>query len=220
MKNNLSKFIDHTILKPTATEKGIIKLCEEAKDNNFISVCINPCYVSLAKEQLDGSNIKVCTVIGFPLGANTTQIKSLETKDAFARGADEFDMVINIGALKDKKYDYVKNDIEAVVEAAQGRTVKVIIETFYLTDEEKAIASRLSCEAGADFVKTCTGFNDGVATIEDLKIMKANIYGDVKLKASAGIRSYKSAKALIDAGAQRLGTSAGMAILAQEKVLR
>jgi deoxyribose-phosphate aldolase len=151
------------------------------------------------------------------LGANTTTIKALETKEAYELGCDEFDMVINIGALKDKKYDYVKKDIEAVVKEAKGRIVKVIIETFYLTDEEKAIASRLASDAGADFVKTCTGFNDGVATVEDLKIMKTNIAYNVKLKASSGIRSFETAKALIDAGAERLGTSAGAAIIAGQK---
>jgi deoxyribose-phosphate aldolase len=215
---NLSKFMDHTILKPFAQEKDIVKLCNEAKENNFMSVCINPCNISIAKEQLKDTYIKVCTVIGFPLGANTTTIKALETKEAYELGCDEFDMVINIGALKDKKYDYVKKDIEAVVKEAKGRIVKVIIETFYLTDEEKAIASRLASDAGADFVKTCTGFNDGVATVEDLKIMKANIASNVKLKASSGIRSFETAKALIDAGAERLGTSAGAAIIAGQKV--
>jgi deoxyribose-phosphate aldolase len=214
---NLSKFMDHTILKPFAQEKDIVKLCNEAKENNFMSVCINPCNISIAKEQLKDTYIKVCTVIGFPLGANTTTIKALETKEAYELGCDEFDMVINIGALKDKKYDYVKKDIEAVVKEAKGRIVKVIIETFYLTDEEKAIASRLASDAGADFVKTCTGFNDGVATVEDLKIMKANIASNVKLKASSGIRSFETAKALIDAGAERLGTSAGAAIIAGQK---
>lgn len=215
---NLSKFMDHTILKPFAQEKDIVKLCNEAKENNFMSVCINPCNISIAKEQLKDTYIKVCTVIGFPLGANTTTIKALETKEAYELGCDEFDMVINIGALKDKKYDYVKKDIEAVVKEAKGRIVKVIIETFYLTDEEKAIASRLASDAGADFVKTCTGFNDGVATVEDLKIMKTNIAYNVKLKASSGIRSFETAKALIDAGAERLGTSAGAAIIAGQKV--
>ena len=154
-----------------------------------------------------------CTVIGFPLGRNTTEIKVLETEAAYALGCDEFDMVINVGKLKDGCTDYVRDEIAAVVKAAKGKTVKVIIETGLLTDEEKAIATRLSCEAGAHFVKTCSGVSAGVATVEDLKIMKANITGDVKLKASSGIKTYEDAKALIDVGAERLGTSSGIVIL-------
>ena len=155
----------------------------------------------------------VCTVIGFPLGQNTTAVKVAETEDAYALGCDEFDMVINIGRLKDGCYDYVRNEIAAVVAAAKGKTVKVIIETGLLTDEEKAIATRLSCEAGAHFVKTCTGVSAGVATVADIKLMKENLSGNVELKASAGIRSYEDAVALVEAGADRLGTSAGIAII-------
>lgn len=209
----LSKYVDHTNLKPFATKADIEKLCADAREWNFASVCVNPCDIALAKELLSGSDVLTCTVIGFPLGRNTTEIKVLETEAAYALGCDEFDMVINVGKLKDGCTDYVRDEIAAVVAAAKGKTVKVIIETGLLTDEEKAIATRLSCEAGAHFVKTCSGVSAGVATVEDLKIMKANITGDVKLKASSGIKTYEDAKALIDVGAERLGTSAGIAIL-------
>ena len=210
---NLNKYIDHTILKPFATADEVKKLCADAAKYDFASVCINPCYVSLARKELEGTDVNVCTVIGFPLGANTTEIKAAETERAYYDGCDEFDMVINVGQLKSKNYAYVKRDIEAVVTATKGKLVKVIIETFYLTPEEVAVASRIACEAGAHFVKTCTGFNDGIATVENVKIMKENVTGSVKVKASAGIRTYEQAKALIDAGADRLGTSAGVKIL-------
>lgn len=209
----LNKYIDHTNLKPAATKADIEKLCADAREWDFASVCVNPCNIPLAKELLKGSTVKVCTVIGFPLGQNTTAVKVAETRDAYDMGCEEFDMVINVGKLKDGCQDYVRDEIRAVVEAAQGRLVKVIIETGLLTDEEKAIATRLSCEAGADFVKTCTGVSQGVATVEDVKLMKDNLLGGVKIKASAGIRSYADAQALIEAGAERLGTSAGIAII-------
>ena len=180
---------------------------------NSASVCINPCNVALARRLLEGTDIEVCTVIGFPLGQNTTAIKAAETEQAYNDGCQEFDMVINVGALHDKRYEYVKNDIEAVVKAAKGRTVKVIIETFYLSDEEKVIACKLATEAGAHFVKTCTGFNEGVATVDDIKLMKESVGEGVLVKASSGIRTYEQAKALIDAGASRLGTSSGAAII-------
>jgi deoxyribose-phosphate aldolase len=217
MNECLNKYIDHTLLKPFAGESDIIKLCDTAREINPASVCVNPCHVALAKRLLEGTDIKVCTVIGFPLGANTTEIKAAETENAYNEGCDEFDMVINIGALKDKNYDYVRRDIEAVVKAAKGKTVKVIIETYYLTEDEKVMACRLSCEAGAGFVKTCTGFNEGVATVEDVALMKNAVTGNVKIKASAGIRTYRQAELLIKAGAQRLGTSAGAEIL-REKI--
>ena len=210
---NLNKYIDHTALKADASKEKIIQLCTEAREWNFASVCVNPCNISLAKELLAGSDVMVCTVIGFPLGQNTTAVKVAETEDAYALGCDEFDMVINVGRLKDGCYDDVRHEIAAVVTAAKGKTVKVIIETGLLTDEEKAIATRLSCEAGAHFVKTCTGFSTGVATVEDIRLMKQNVSGGVKLKASAGVRSYKDAVALIEAGADRLGTSAGISIM-------
>ena len=209
----LNKYIDHTNLKPFAARADIEKLCADAKKWDFASVCVNPCNIPLAKELLEGSTVKVCTVIGFPLGQNTTAVKVAETRDAYELGCEEFDMVINVGRLKDGCQDYVRDEIKAVVEAAKGRLVKVIIETGLLTDEEKAIATRLSCEAGADFVKTCTGVSQGVATVEDIKLMKANLSNGAKLKASSGIRSYADAKALVDAGAERLGTSAGIAII-------
>lgn len=209
----LNKYIDHTNLKPAATRADIEKLCADARKWEFASVCVNPCNVALAKELLAGSGVMVCTVIGFPLGQNTTAVKVAEVEDAYASGCEEFDMVINVGRLKDGCADYVRDEIAAVVKAAKGKTVKVIIETGLLTDGEKALATRLSCEAGAHFVKTCTGFSAGAATVEDIKLMKANLSGDVKLKASAGIRSYGDAAALIEAGAERLGTSAGIAII-------
>ena len=209
----LNKYIDHTNLKPMATRADIEKLCADAREWDFASVCVNPCNISLAKELLAGSDVKVCTVIGFPLGQNTTAVKVAETEAAYAAGCEEFDMVINVGRLKDGEIDYVRDEIAAVVKAAKGKTVKVIIETGLLTDEEKATATRLSCEAGAHFVKTCSGVSAGVATVADIKLMKENLSGAVELKASAGIRSYEDAKALIDAGATRLGTSAGIAII-------
>ena len=209
----LSKYVDHTNLKPFATKADIEKLCAEAREYDFASVCVNPCDITLVKKLLEGSSVLTCTVIGFPLGRNTTAMKIAETEEAYALGCDEFDMVINIGKLKDGEVDYVRNEIAAVVKAAKGKTVKVIIETGLLTDEEKAIATRLSCEAGAHFVKTCTGVSAGVATVEDIRLMKANVSGNVQLKASSGIRTYEDAKALIDAGAERLGTSAGMKIV-------
>ncbi len=217
MIDNLNKYIDHTILKPYAMQKDIEKLCREAKEMNFASVCINPCNVESAKKLLSGTDVKVCTVIGFPLGANTTAVKAFETEQAYKSGCDEFDMVINIGKLKDGLYDYVKEDIKAVVKAAKGKTVKVIIETGLLTDEEKVAACRLSSEAGAHFVKTCTGFSDGKAEVGDIKIMKSNVPSNMKVKASSGIRSYEDAYKLINAGAERLGTSSGIAIMEGNK---
>ena len=209
----LNKYIDHTNLKPAATRADIEKLCAEAREWAFASVCVNPCNIPLCKELLAGSDVMTCTVIGFPLGQNTTAIKVAETEDAYALGCDEFDMVINVGRLKDGDTDYVKDEIAAVVAAARGRTVKVIIETGLLTDEEKALATRLSCEAGAHFVKTCTGVSAGVATVADVQIMKANLSGGAIIKASAGIRSYADTMALIEAGASRIGTSAGISIM-------
>ena len=213
---SLNKYIDHTILKPFAGEDAVIKLCNEAKKYNFASVCINSSYIPLAKKILKDTDVNVCTVIGFPLGACSTETKVAETEYSYNNGCDEFDMVIHVGALKDKKYDYVRNDIKAVVDAAKGKCVKVIIETSLLTEEEKVMAVKLSCEAGAAFVKTCTGFTDGIATVDDIKLMKANVTNGVKVKASSGIRSYADAKALIDAGAERLGTSAGIKIISGE----
>lgn len=213
----LNKYIDHTNLKPFATRSDIERLCAEAKQYDFASVCVNPCNVALCRDLLAGSDVKVCTVIGFPLGQNTTAIKVAETRDAYANGCDEFDMVINVGRLKDGDADYVREEIAAVVSAAEGKTVKVIIETGLLTDEEKALATKLACAAGAHFVKTCTGFSAGVATVEDIRLMKANLSGAARLKASAGIKTYAATMALIEAGADRIGTSAGAAIMADAK---
>lgn len=209
----LNKYIDHTNLKPFAQRADIEKLCAEARQYGFASVCVNPCNVALAKELLAGAGVKVCTVVGFPLGANTTDVKVAETARALADGCEEFDMVINIGKLKDGDFDYVRDEIAAIVATAAGRCVKVIIETGLLTDEEKIAATRLSCQAGACFVKTCTGVSAGVATVEDVKLMKAHVTKDVKIKASAGIKTRAAAEALIQAGADRLGTSSGIAIV-------
>jgi len=213
---NLNKYVDHTILKPFAQKEHIEKLCSEAKEYDFASVCINSSYIPIAKELLKDTDVKVCTVIGFPLGACDTKVKAYETKIAYDNGCDEFDMVIHIGALKDRDYDYVRNDIMAVVKEARGKCVKVIIETDLLTEEEKAMAVKLSCEAGACFVKTCTGFTAGIATVDDVKLMKENATNGVKVKASAGIRCLADAEALISAGADRLGTSAGVEIVMGE----
>ena len=209
----LNTYIDHTNLKPFATREDIEKLCADARTWHFASVCVNPCDIPLAKKLLAGSGVMTCTVIGFPLGRNTTAIKVAETELAYEQGCDEFDMVINVGKLKDGCTDYVRDEIAAVVKAARGKTVKVIIETGLLSDEEKALATRISCEAGAHFVKTCSGISAGVATVADVGLMKANISGDVKIKASAGIKTYADAVALIEAGADRLGTSAGVSII-------
>ena len=210
---NDTKYIDHTLLKPDTTVEQIDKLIEEAKEYQFKSVCINPTYVKHAAEALADSDVLVCTVIGFPLGANTTATKAFEVEDAVKNGADELDMVINIGALKDKRYDEVQQDIEAVVKAADGRTVKVIIETVLLTDEEKRKASELSKAAGAHFVKTSTGFAGGGATVEDVKLMKEVVGDALEVKASGGVRNLEDFKAMLDAGATRVGASAGVQII-------
>ena len=211
---NIASMIDHTLLKPEATKEMIEKLCNEAKKYGFAAVCVNPYYVKMSKKFLEGSKVKVATVIGFPLGANTKEVKAFETKNAIENGADEVDMVINIGAMKNRDYDVVKKDIEAVVEAAKGRAiVKVIIETCLLTDEEKIKACELSKEAGADFVKTSTGFSTGGATVNDVKLMKETIGDSLKIKASGAIRDYETAKAMIEAGASRIGASASIKIV-------
>ncbi|MGQ7337750.1 deoxyribose-phosphate aldolase [Streptococcus suis] len=213
----LNKFIDHTVLKPETTKEQVAKVLEEAKEYDFASVCINPTWVSFAAEGLKATDVKVCTVIGFPLGANTPAVKAFETKDAIENGADEIDMVINIGALKDKNYDLVLEDIKAVVEASGDKLVKVIIETCLLTDEEKVKACELSKEAGADFVKTSTGFSTGGATVADVALMRKTVGPEMGVKASGGARSYEDAIAFIDAGATRIGASSGVAIMKGEK---
>lgn len=212
-KQQLARMIDHTLLKPEATKAGIEKLCKEALEYNFASVCVNPTNVELAAKLLKGSEVKVCTVIGFPLGANTSEVKAFETKDAIAKGAQEVDMVINIGRLKDKDYEYVKNDIKAVVDAADRKALtKVIIETCLLTDEEKIKVCKLAKEAGADFVKTSTGFSTGGAIPEDIKLMRKAVGPELGVKASGGVRSIADAEAVINNGATRIGASASIAI--------
>ena len=213
LMKSLNQYIDHTILKPSATTADVRLLCEQAITHQFASVCVNPCHVALCRDLLAGTGVGVCTVIGFPLGANTSYIKAAEAHEAVQNGADEIDMVINVGALKDGRCGAVLSDIKAVVDASCGRCVKVIIETGLLTDAEKIMATQLSAQAGAHFVKTCTGFSGGAATPEDIRLMKAHITPGMQLKASAGIRDQPSALALINAGADRLGTSAGIAIV-------
>ncbi|NMB07269.1 MAG: deoxyribose-phosphate aldolase [Tissierellia bacterium] len=209
--------IDHTLLKADATKEMIKVLCEEAIEYEFFSVCVNPYYVNFAKEQLNNSNVKVATVIGFPLGSTTKYAKLHEAQNAIRNGANELDMVINIGALKAKDYEIVKEDIEAVVNVAKGKAlVKVIIETCLLENEEKVMACKLAKEAGADFVKTSTGFSTGGATVEDVKLMREIVGESMGVKASGGIRDYKTAMKMIEAGANRIGASASIKIVKGE----
>jgi len=211
----LAKLIDHTLLKPDTTEAQIRALCAEARQHGFMSVCVNPHWVPLCAELLAGSDVRVCTVIGFPLGANRSEIKAVEAEDAVARGAAEVDMVLNIGALKSGQEDVVRNDIRAVVDAVSGEAlVKVILETGLLTDDEKVRACQLAKEAGADFVKTSTGFGHGGATVADIALMRRTVGPDMGVKASGGVRDYAGAMAMVEAGATRIGASAGVAILA------
>ena len=210
---NLAKYIDHTLLKPQADEASIKTLCDEARQYGFFSVCVNPYWVSFCKQQLQGSDVKVCTVIGFPLGANTTESKVFEAKDALKNGADELDMVINIGALKSKDYDTVLKDITAVRHAGENFTLKVIIETSVLTEEEKIKACELSTQAGADFVKTSTGFTGGGATAADVALMRAHVPASMQVKASGGVRTREDFDAMVAAGATRIGASAGVKII-------
>ncbi|EOL79550.1 deoxyribose-phosphate aldolase [Enterococcus faecalis EnGen0280] len=210
----LNRMIDHTILKPEVTEAAVQKIIDEAKEYNFFSVCINPCWVAFASEQLADTDVAVCTVIGFPLGANTPEVKAYEAADAIKNGANEVDMVINIGALKSQQYDYVRQDIQGVVDAAKGKAlVKVIIETALLTDEEKVKACELAKEAGADFVKTSTGFSTGGAKVADIRLMRETVGPDMGVKASGGVHNAEEALAMIEAGATRIGASTGVAIV-------
>lgn len=209
----LNKYIDHTLLKPDASQEQIETLIEEAKKYDFASVCVNPTWVNFAAQALKATDVKVCTVIGFPLGANTPELKAFETSDAIQNGANEIDMVINIGALKSRNFDFVERDIRAVVEAAKGTLVKVIIETCLLTDDEKVKACQIAQKAGADFVKTSTGFSTGGATVEDVALMRKTVGPDMGVKASGGARSYEDALAFIKAGATRIGASSGVAIM-------
>jgi deoxyribose-phosphate aldolase len=209
---NLAKYIDHTILKPDATKEDIRILCEEAKTYGFASVCVNPYWVSYAKQLLQDTDVAICTVVGFPLGATPACVKAYETNQAIEDGADEIDMVINIGALKSQDTQTVLEDIKAVVKASKQKLVKVIIETCLLTDEQKRLACRLALEAQADFVKTSTGFSSHGATLEDVALMKSVVKDQAKVKASGGIRDYATAMSMIEAGASRLGTSSGVKI--------
>lgn len=211
---NIAGMIDHTLLKADATQAEITKITDEAKKYEFASVCVNPTWVSYCAEQLAGTKVKVCTVIGFPLGASTTAVKAFEAKDAIANGATEVDMVINIGALKERNDELVLKDIQAVVDAAKGKAlVKVIIETSLLTEEEKVRASELSVKAGADFVKTSTGFSTGGATPEDVALMRKTVGEITGVKASGGVRSKEDMDAMIKAGATRIGASSGVKIM-------
>lgn len=214
-EKDLAKMIDHTLLKPDANESEILQLCNEAREFDFASVCVNPCWVDYCFNQLKETNVKVCTVIGFPLGANHTNTKIQEAETAISDGAEEIDMVINIGQLKSKNYNYVFNEIEKISHIAKSSLTitKVILETSLLTDEEKIIASIISREAGADFVKTSTGFSKGGATVFDVALMNYSVEGKIKVKASGGIRSKDDALKMIAAGASRIGTSSGVKII-------
>ncbi|KGX88922.1 deoxyribose-phosphate aldolase [Pontibacillus litoralis] len=214
MDAKLAKMIDHTQLKPDTPKEKIVQICEEAKEYGFASVCVNPYWVSLCAELLQDTDVKVCTVIGFPLGATTPETKAFETKQAIEDGATEVDMVINVGALKTEDYDFVQRDIEAVVNAAGDKALtKVIIETSLLTEEEKVKACELSKQAKADYVKTSTGFSGGGATVEDVRLMRATVGPEMGVKASGGVRDREGAEAVIEAGATRIGASAGMEIV-------
>lgn len=208
-----NKYFDHTNLKPDATKEDICKLCEEAKQYDFASVCVNGIYTAFAKECLLGSDVKTCVVVGFPLGAMSTEVKAFETKKAVEDGADEIDMVIPVGLLKSGEYDSVYTDIKAVRDACEGKVLKVIFENCLLTENEIIKACELSVKAGADYVKTSTGFSTGGATVGDVALMKLHVDGRCKVKAAGGIRDYNTAAAMIDAGADRLGTSATIKIV-------
>ena len=209
----LNKYIDHTILKATASSADVQKLCAEAIEHEFYSVCVNGCYVADAKHLLQGTDVKVAAVVGFPLGAMTTASKVFEAKEAIENGASEIDMVINVAKLKDGEFDYVENEIRLIKEAIGDNVLKVIIETCYLTDEEKVKACELSLAAKADFVKTSTGFGTDGATYEDVKLMKSVVGDNAKVKASGGVRDKETAQKYVDLGAERLGTSSGIDIV-------
>lgn len=215
---NINHLIDHTLLKPDSTRDQIDQLIQEANDYQFASVCVNPTWVNYASGKLADSTVKVCTVIGFPLGASTSETKAFETQNAIKNGADEIDMVINIGAAKDGDFALVQSDIAAVVEASGDKLVKVIIETCLLTDDEKIKACQAAVAAGADFVKTSTGFSTGGATVHDVTLMRKTVGPDIGVKASGGARSFEDAKAFVEAGATRIGTSSGIAIIKGESV--
>ncbi len=208
-----SKYIDHTLLKQDANKESIIALCAEAKENDFASVCVNPTWVSVANEQLKDCDVKVCTVVGFPLGATLSTVKAFETKEAIKNGACEIDMVINVGFVKSGNFDGVYEDIKAVVDASGDKLVKVIIETCLLTDEEKVKVCELAVKAGANFVKTSTGFSTGGATFEDVKLMKTTVGENAQVKASGGVRTPDDFEKMIENGATRIGTSSGVSLV-------
>lgn len=213
MSEKMADYIDHTLLRPEATEQDIIKLCREAVEMNFYSVCINPSYVKIAARELEGDPVKVCVVVGFPLGVTTTAVKTYEAAEAVENGAEEVDMVIHVGHLKNGNDQYVLDDIAAVVRAAKGKIVKVIIEAALLTDDEKVRACQLAKKAGAAFVKTSTGFGPGGATIADIELMRETVGPDLGVKASGGIKNREAALRMIKAGATRIGTSSGITII-------
>ena len=209
----LNKYIDHTILKASASQKDIEKLCAEATEHKFYSVCVNGCHVKDAKKYLEGTDVKVAAVVGFPLGAMTTAAKVFEAKEAIENGASEIDMVINVAKLQDGEYGYVEEEIRQIKEAIGKNVLKVIIETCYLSDEEKVKACELSLKAKADFVKTSTGFGTGGATFEDVKLMKSVVGNNAKVKASGGVKDKETAEKYVELGAERLGTSSGIEII-------
>lgn len=213
MEKKWNKLIDHTLLKANASKNDITKLCDEAMQYDFASVCVNPVWVSYCAENLKESDVRVCTVIGFPLGANTSKVKAYEAKMAIEEGADEVDMVINIGALKAGDMDTVYQDIQAVVDASQGHCVKVIIETCLLTDEEKVLACQQAMKAKATFVKTSTGFSTGGATVHDVALMKQTVGDHCEVKASGGVKTFEDMEAMVNAGASRIGTSSGISLM-------
>lgn len=213
----VNKLIDHTLLKAFATEAEINKLCQEAIENDFMSVCVNPVNVAYAHSLLKGSNVLVCTVIGFPLGATTKEVKTLETMDAINNGADEIDMVINVGKAKEHDYAYIEEEIKYVVAASAGKTTKVIIETCYLSDEEKVGCCLAAKNAGATFVKTSTGFGTGGATVADIKLMRETVGLEMGVKASGGVKTYADVVQMVNAGATRIGASSGIAIIKDAK---
>lgn len=213
MTTNIASLIDHTLLKPEATADQVEQICAEAKKYNFASVCVNPAFVELAAKELKGAESKVCTVIGFPLGASTSATKAFETKDAIEKGATEIDMVMNIGAMKAGQFDVVLNDMKAVREAAGQTLVKVILETCLLTDLEKEKACELAVEAKLDFVKTSTGFSTGGATVADVALMRRVVGAGLGVKASGGVRSLEDLEAMVAAGANRIGASSGVKIM-------
>ena len=214
----LNKYFDHTYLKAVGTSKEIDKLLEEAIKYDFKSVCVNPCNVKYCSEKLQGTDVLVCTVIGFPLGANTKEVKAFETKDAINNGAQEVDMVINVGQAKAHNWDYVYEDIKAVVDAANGTLVKVILETCYLTDEEIVEASKCALKANANFVKTSTGFGTGGATVEAVKLMKETVGDKLEVKASGGVRTHADCMKMVENGASRIGTSNSVDIMENKEV--